>query len=291
MQQDNIQWFPGHMAKTRRLIAENLKLVDIVIEVLDARIPYSSRNPEIEALTEGKPLVTLLNKSALADPAATERWIAHYKSKGSTCLAIDCVSGKGLDKLMPAIRALLSDKIERYAQKGMNGRKLRAMVVGIPNVGKSSLINRLCGNKKAKVENRPGVTLAPQWVSTSMGLDLMDMPGVLWPRFDDRETGENLAITGAIKDDVVQIETLAVALCRTLRRKYPALLAARYKYEEGKVEGLSDAELFAFIGRKRGFLISGGEIDEERTANTLLDEFRAAKIGRITLDNSPKEDK
>ena len=290
MPTDIIQWFPGHMAKTRRLMKENLKNVDVVIELLDARIPQSSRNPEIEKLTEGKPLVTLLNKSALADPDATERWMARYKKKGGVCLSIDCVSGKGLDKLMPAIRSLLADKIERYNQKGMTGRRLRAMVVGIPNVGKSSLINRLCGNKKAKVENRPGVTLAPQWVSTSMGLDLMDMPGVLWPRFDDRETGENLAITGAIKDDVVEIETMAIALCGKLRHRYPALLAARYKFAPEDITDLTDAELFAFIGKKRGFLVSGGEINEERTANMLLDEFRAAKIGRITLDKLPKEE-
>ena len=276
------------MAKTRRLMKENLKNVDVVIELLDARIPQSSRNPEIEKLTEGKPVVTLLNKSALADPDATDRWIAYYKQKDTLCLAVDCVSGKGLDKLMPAIRSLLADKLERYHQKGMTGRRLRAMVVGIPNVGKSSLINRLCGGKKAKVENRPGVTLAPQWVSTTMGLDLMDMPGVLWPRFDDRETGENLAITGAIKDDVVQIETLAIALCGKLRVRYPALLATRYKYEIDKIADLTDAELFSFIGKKRGFLVSGGEIDDERTANMLLDEFRAAKIGRITLDVLPK---
>ena len=284
MPTDIIQWFPGHMAKTRRLMKENLKNVDVVIELLDARIPQSSRNPEIEKLTEGKPVVTLLNKSSLADPDATDRWIAAYKKSGNSCIAVDCVTGKGLEKLMPAIRALLSEKLERYNQKGMTGRRLRAMVVGIPNVGKSSLINRLCGSKKAKVENRPGVTLAPQWVSTSMGLDLMDMPGVLWPRFDDRETGENLAITGAIKDDVVQIETLAIALCGKLRVRYPALLAARYKYAPDQIADLTDAELFAFIGRKRGCLVSGGEIDDERTANLLLDEFRAAKIGRITLD-------
>ena len=284
MPTDIIQWFPGHMAKTRRLMKENLKNVDVVIELLDARIPQSSRNPEIEKLTEGKPLVTLLNKSMLADPDATERFCAYYKSKGGVCLAVDCVSGKGMDKLMGAIRSLLSDKLERYAQKGMNGRKLRAMVVGIPNVGKSSLINRLCGGKKAKVENRPGVTLTPQWVATSMGLDLMDMPGVLWPRFDDRSTGENLAITGAIKDDVVEIETLAIALCRKLRHQYPALLAARYKFDPEQIGDMSDVELFEFIGKKRGFLISGGEVNTERTANTLLDEFRAAKIGRITLD-------
>ena len=285
MPTDIIQWFPGHMAKTRRLMKENLKNVDVVLELLDARIPQSSRNPEIEKLTEGKPLVTLLNKAMLADPDATEKWIAHYKAKGHLCLAIDCVSGKGLEKLMPAIRSLLADKLERYAQKGMSGRKLRAMVVGIPNVGKSSLINRLCGGKKAKVENRPGVTLAPQWVSTKEGLDLMDMPGVLWPRFDHRETGENLAITGAIKDDVVEIETLAVALCHKLRVQYPALLATRYKLEwNEQTLALTDYELFEYIGKKRGLLISGGEVNTERCANMLLDEFRAAKIGRITLD-------
>ncbi len=285
MPTDIIQWFPGHMAKTRRLMKENLKNVDVVIELLDARIPQSSRNPEIEKLTEGKPLLTLLNKSMLADPDATERWKNRYTKQGCVCLAIDCVSGKGLDKLMPAIRELLAEKLERYAQKGMTGRRIRAMVVGIPNVGKSSLINRLCGNKKAKVENRPGVTLAPQWVSTQMGLDLMDMPGVLWPRFDDRRTGENLAITGAIKDDVVEIETLAIALCGRLRRLYPALLCTRYKIDDpAKIEEMTDAELFEFIGRKRGFLISGGEVDFERTANMLLDELRACKIGRVTLD-------
>ena len=289
MPTDIIQWFPGHMAKTRRLMKENLKNVDLVIELLDARIPQSSRNPEIEKLTEGRPLFTLLNKAALADPDATEQWIEYYRKKCHSCLAVDCVSGKGMEKLMPAVRALLAEKLERYAQKGMSGRKLRAMVVGIPNVGKSSLINRLSGGKKAKVENRPGVTLAPQWVSTSLGLDLMDMPGVLWPRFDHRETGENLAITGAIKDDVVEIETLAIALCHKLRACYPALLAERYKLEwNEETTALTDYELFEYIGKKRGLLISGGEVNTERCANMLLDEFRAAKIGRITLD-TPKE--
>ena len=273
------------MAKTRRLMKENLKNVDVVIELLDARIPESSRNPEIGKLTEGKPVVTLLNKAMLADPNATDAWVERYKKENNLAIAVDCVSGKGMDKLMPAIRTLLAEKLERYAQKGMSGRKIRAMVVGIPNVGKSSLINRLCGSKKAKVENRPGVTLNPQWVSTSLGLDLMDMPGVLWPRFDDRKTGENLAITGAIKDDVVVIETLAVALCHRLRTAYPTLFAARYKFEwNEQTLALSDYDLFEFIGRKRGFLVSGGEVNTERTANMLLDEFRAAKIGRITLD-------
>lgn len=289
MPTDIIQWFPGHMAKTRRLIGENLKNVDIVIELLDARIPSSSRNPEITRLTEGKPLITLLNKSMLADPAETEKWVRHYTGEGHICIPFDCIGKRGVDRLIPAVRSVLADKIARYEQKGMHGRKLRAMVVGIPNVGKSSLINLLGGTKKAKVENRPGVTLTPQWVTTKEGLDLMDMPGVLWPRFDDREIGENLAITGAIKDDVVEIETLAVALCHKLRYRYPALLAERYKLDTDTVVGdLSDYELFEAIGKKRGFLISGGQINTERTANTLLDEFRAAKIGRITLDQPPK---
>ena len=276
------------MAKTRRMISENLKNVDIVIEILDARIPYSSRNPEITRLTDGKPTLLLLNKASMADPAQNRIWLRRYTTESTRCLLTDCVTGEGIARIESTIKEILSDKLRKYEEKGMAGRRVRAMVLGIPNVGKSSLINRLCGGKKAKVENRPGVTLAPQWVSTTMGLDLMDMPGVLWPRFDDRETGENLAITGAIKDDVVQIETLAIALCGKLRVRYPALLATRYKYEIDKIADLTDAELFSFIGRKRGFLVSGGEIDDERTANMLLDEFRAAKIGRITLDVLPK---
>lgn len=290
MPTDIIQWFPGHMAKTRRLIGENLKNVDLVIELLDARIPRSSRNPEIMRLTEGKPLITLLNKATLADPAETEKWVRYYTGAGHICLPFDCVAKKGVDRLLPAVRELMADKLARYAQKGMSGRKLKAMVVGIPNVGKSSLINLLGGAKKAKVENRPGVTLTPQWITTKEGLDLMDMPGVLWPRFDDRATGENLAITGAIKDDVVEIEALAVALCHKLRHRYPTLLCERYKLDAAVLndDALDDYELFCLIGKKRGFLISGGEVNTERTANTLLDEFRAAKIGKITLDMLPK---
>jgi len=287
MPTDIIQWFPGHMAKTRRLIGENLKHVDAVIELLDARIPQSSKNPEIEKILGEKPAVTLLNKAGLADPGETEKWIARYQAKSRICIAFDCMQKTGLDALRRALCTLTADKAERYRQKGMN-RRLRVMVVGIPNVGKSSLINLLCGGKKAKVENRPGVTLTPQWILTADGFQLMDMPGVLWPRFDDPETGENLAITGAIKDDVVELETLAIALCRKLRARYPTLLVARYKLAEADLAGLSDAELFTAIGKKRGFLIGGGEIDTERTANMLLDEFRAAKIGRITLDMPPK---
>ena len=280
-----IQWFPGHMAKTRRLISENLKNADAVIEILDARIPYSSRNPEIIKLCAGKPSVLLLNKASLSDPRLTEYWIDKYTNENTVCIQTDCISGNGISKIAPALKELCREKLERYEQKGMHGRPIKAMVVGIPNVGKSSLINKLCGTKKAKVENRPGVTLDKQWVSTSIGIQLLDMPGVLWPKFDDQIIGENLAITGAIKDDVLDIESIATVLCGRLRRRYPELLMQRYKLEVVPSEDeMTDYELLNFIGRKRGFLVSGGDINTERTANMLIDEFRAAKIGRISLD-------
>lgn len=280
-----IQWFPGHMAKTRRLITENLKYADAVIEILDARIPYSSRNPEITRLCAGKPSVILLNKSSLADPKITAFWTQKYTNETTLCIETDCISGYGIQKIAPALRQLCEEKLARYEQKGMSGRPIKAMVVGIPNVGKSSLINKLCGTKKAKVENRPGVTLDKQWVSTNIGIQLLDMPGVLWPKFDERIIGENLAITGAIKDDVLDIETVASALCGRLRRIYPELLMQRYKLNEIPSEEIvNDYDLLTLIGKKRGYLISGGEVDTERTANMLIDEFRAAKIGRISLD-------
>lgn len=290
MPSDQIQWFPGHMAKTRRMIADNLKHVDIVIEILDARIPYSSRNPEIKKLTEGKPTLLLLNKASLADPAQNKRWQTLYTEGETTCLLTDCVTGAGIREMEPAIRKILADKLRRYEEKGMK-RRVRAMVLGIPNVGKSSLINRICGNKKTRVEDRPGVTLDKQWVSTSIGVDLLDMPGILWPKFEERRVGENLALTGAIRDGVLDIETLATVLCKRLRILYPAELSARYKLGEiPSQEELSDYDLFELIGRKRGFLISGGEVNTERTAITLLDEFRGCKIGRITLDRYSKEE-
>ena len=286
MPSDQIQWFPGHMAKTRRLISENLKNVDVVIEILDARIPYSSRNPEITKLTENKPSLIILNKANLADPVQNKLWQEHYSTDKTACILVDCLTGEGLNKILPAIRELLREKLERYENKGMN-RRIFAMVLGIPNVGKSTLINKLSGNKKAKVENRPGVTRDKQWFSTGIGLDIMDMPGILWPKFEDRTVGENLALTGAIKDDVLQIEELAMAYCNRMKNLYPELLATRYKL--GEVESfadMSDYDLLCYIGKKRGFLISGGEINTERTADMLLDEFRAAKLGRITLDRT-----
>ena len=284
MPSENIQWFPGHMAKTRRLITENLKNVDIVIEILDARIPYSSRNPEINRLTAQKPRLVLLNKASLADPKQTEYWCKRLSGENTLCIATDCIGGNGIQKIMPAVREILAEKLERYESKGMT-RRLKAMVLGIPNVGKSSLINKISGNGKAKVENRPGVTLNKQWFSTGIGLDIMDMPGILWPKFDNRKVGENLAITGAIKDAVVDIEALAVTLCGRLRQLYPDLRCSRYKLDSiENYDDLDDYDLFCLIGKKRGFLVSGGDINTERTAGMLLDEFRSAKIGRITLD-------
>lgn len=285
MPSQNIQWFPGHMAKTRRLIIENLKNADAVIEILDARIPYSSRNPEITRICSGKPSVLLLNKASLADPSITAYWSNKYTNNTTLCIETDCISGYGISKIAPALRQLCKEKLARYEEKGMHGRPLKAMVVGIPNVGKSSLINKLCGTKKAKVENRPGVTLDKQWVATNIGIQLLDMPGVLWPKFEDQIVGENLAITGAIKDDVLDIESIASALCGRLRKMYPELFMQRYKMEVLPSEDeMSNYELLQLVGRKRGHLISGGEIDTERTANMLIDEFRAAKIGKISLD-------
>ena len=284
MPSDIIQWFPGHMAKTRRMMAENLPKVDAVIQILDARIPESSRNPEVYRICGSKPILTILNKTSLADPAASQKWVGFYQKKGA-CVLVDCKTGAGLDKIAPALRELLADKLQRYESKGMVGRRIRTMVVGIPNVGKSTLINRLSGAKKAKAEDRPGVTTDKQWVWAQDGLDLLDMPGVLWPKFDDQAVGENLAMTGAIKDQILDTERVAMDLCDRLRTLYPEKLEERYKLD--KVEGwreLPPYELFETIGRRRGFLISGGEIDTERTAAILLDEFRGGKIGRITLE-------
>jgi ribosome biogenesis GTP-binding protein YlqF len=281
MPSQNIQWFPGHMAKTRRLITENLSAVDAVIELLDARIPRSSKNPEIDRLIGQKPRLTLLTKSSLADPAATAKWI---DALGGAALAVDTVTGEGIRAIAPALRSLLSDKVRRYAERGMEGRSLRAMIVGIPNVGKSSLVNRLGGGKKARVEDRPGVTLTKQWVTTSVGIELLDMPGVLWPKFDDRETGERLAYTGAIRDAILDTEELAAALCRDLFREHRALFCARYKLDADALADASPYDLLCAVARKRGFLVSGGELDTARAADILLDEFREAKIGRITLE-------
>ncbi len=288
MPSDVIQWFPGHMAKTRRLIKENLSKVDAVINVLDARIPQSSRNPEISKLVSGKPMLDVLSKYALADPDVSARWKKYFSDRGEGCIFIDNLTGYGISDIPAALCALLSEKIGKYGQKGMEGRRLKVMIVGIPNSGKSSLINRLCSSKKTKVENRPGVTLTNQWISAGYGLDLMDMPGVLWPKFDDRTTGENLAITGAIRDEVVIVEDLAAALVSRLRKSYPEKLCERYKLDASALSGeYENWQVLETIGKKRGFLLRGSEIDFLRTSNMLLEEFRNGKIGRITLETPP----
>lgn len=279
-----IQWFPGHMAKTRRLISENLKNVDIVIELLDARIPRSSKNPEIAALVTNKPTLTLLTKSSLADAETTKLWVEDYRKNNAKALPIDCITGENISKIGNTIREILSDKLKKYEEKGMSGKKLRAMIVGIPNVGKSSLVNKLSGQKKAKVENRPGVTLDKQWVTTNQGFELLDMPGVLWPKFDDRLTGENLAATGAIKDAILDTEEIGMILAKRLFDLYPALFCERYKLNADDIAELDAYDLLCAVGKKRGFLMSGGEINTERCALMLLEEFRSAKIGRISLE-------
>ncbi len=279
-----IQWFPGHMAKTKRMMRECLSEVDIIIELLDARIPYSSKNPEIDSLINGKPKVTVFTKSTLADPNKTQRWVEEYKRRGERVVVIDSTTGAGIDALADAVREVMAEKLERYHLKGMDGRKLKAMIVGIPNVGKSSLINRIAGNKKARVEDRPGVTVDKQWVPTKIGFDLLDMPGVLWPKFEDQTVGENLAMTGAIRDQILDTEEIAMILCSRLMRVAPKQFMTRYKLTEEETDGLDSYDLFELVGRKRGFLISGGEVNHKRCADMLLDEFRGGKIGRITLE-------
>lgn len=285
MPSEIIQWFPGHMAKTRRMMKEMLPQIDAVIEILDARIPISSKNPELYKIVGNKPVLTLFSKSTLADPESTARWKKQYENECKHCLFIDSASGVGISQIPNEIRALLSEKLERYENKGMLGKQLRVMIAGIPNVGKSSLINRLAGGKRAKVEDRPGVTRDKQWITTNYGIELLDTPGVLWPKFEDQTVGENLAVTGAIRDEILDSERMAVILCSKLRKKYPELLSQRYKLGDmAQYDDLLDYELFEVIGRKRGFLISGGEVNTERTAVMLLDEFRGGKIGRITLE-------
>lgn len=282
----SVQWFPGHMARTRRIMASNLKLVDIVIELCDARIPQSSRNPEIDKIVGKKPRLILLNKSDYADPAATEQWITYYKKKGIPAIACDCRSGRGVKNLLPAVREVLAERIASWQANGMVGRPIRMMIVGIPNVGKSSLINRLSGTRSAKVEDRPGVTRGKQWVSLEEGMELLDMPGVLWPKFEDKAAGERLAFIGSVNDQILDIEYLAMRLLDTLRPEYTAALAERYRLEAETVEKLDSYDLLEAIARKRGMLMAGGKVNTERAAIMLLDEFRDGSIGRVTLERA-----
>ena len=283
----NIQWYPGHMTKTRRMMEDNLKLVDAVCELLDARIPLSSRNPDIAALCGNKPRMVILNRADLADPAMTAKWMAWFKAQGLAAIQTDCKSRKGVSSFVPAVRTLLADKLQRYAEKGQTGRPLKLMIVGIPNVGKSTFINQVSGRKGAKAENRPGVTRGKQWVTVDQGLLLLDTPGILWPKFDDPEVGIKLAYTGAVKDDVIDIESLACHLMRRLFVRYHDSVSERYKLA-GLPEDTAGYELLEAAGRKRGFLLRGGEIDTERMARVLLDEYRSGKLGRITFEG-PEE--
>ena len=285
MPSTNIQWFPGHMAKTRKMIADNLKNVDIIIEMLDARVPYSSKNPEIARLKGNKPSIIVLNKADISDPEQNKYWEKYYTAENNVCITADCKNNNAMRYIFAEIKEILKDKTTKYEEKGMAGRRLYAMVVGIPNVGKSTLINRLSGGSKAKAEDRPGVTLNKQWISTPEGIDLLDMPGILWPKFEDKTVGENLAFTKAIKDEVTDIETVAMLLCGRLRQLYPELLCARYNLGDISLYyECNNYDLLCAIGKKRGFLIRGGEVNTERTAFVLLDEFRSGTIGQITLD-------
>lgn len=282
MPSEIIQWFPGHMAKTRRLIKESLSLVDAVCEIVDARIPESSRNPELDEIVGSKPRIVLLNKCDLADPNATARKIKELAEKGVTALPVDCRSGKGLDKFQPAVREVLKEKIRINTEKGMAGKALRVMVVGIPNTGKSSFINRMAGKIRAKVADKPGVTRSNQWFAIGSGIELLDTPGVLWPKFEDPEVGFKLAFIGSVKDEILDSQEIAVRLLVVLQKNYPDRLTERYKITD--FEDLEPYELLELIGRKRGMLIKGGEIDTERAAVALLDEYRSGKLGKLTLD-------
>lgn len=284
----NIQWFPGHMTKAERMIEEHMKQVDAVCEILDARIPMASRNPDIDRLAGEKPRIVVLNRIDLADPKATALWRAVFKAQGMAVLETDCRSGKGVSGFSAAVRSVLQDKIEAYAAKGQVGRPMRVMVLGIPNVGKSTFINKVARRKAAAAGDRPGVTRGKQWITVDSGLELLDTPGILWPRFDSQEVGELLAITGAIKAEVLDRETLAANFMVRLASYYPDAVEKRYKFRpEGEKNGF---ELLEMAAKKRGFLISGGEYDMERMAAVLLDEYRGGMLGRITLE-LPEETK
>ena len=280
--QMNIQWYPGHMTKTRRMMEEDLKLVDAVCEILDARIPISSRNPDIDSICGNKPRMVILNRIDLADPQMVRVWSDYFRARGMAVLATDCKTKKGINGFVPAVRLLLAEKLQRYAEKGQVGRPLKIMVVGIPNVGKSTFINQIAGRKGAKAENRPGVTRGKQWVTVDRGLLLLDTPGILWPKFEDPEVGMRLAYTGAVKDDVIDVEQLACSLMRMLWIRYPDAIRARYKIDQP--EEAEGWQLLEAAGRKRGFLVSGGEVDLERMARVLLEEYRSSKLGKFTFE-------
>lgn len=281
----NIQWFPGHMTKTGREMTADLKLVDLIVELIDARIPFSSRNPEIDRLTNGKPRLIVMTKTDLADSSVTALWEEYYKKQGFVCVTVNAMTGQGINQVFDAAEKVLADKIQRDREKGMVNRKIRMMIAGVPNVGKSSLINRLSGRSSAKTGDRPGVTRGKQWIRLKNGYELLDTPGILWPKFENQQVGLHLAFTGAIKDDVVDIEELAFYLIGTLRKHYSEQLCQRYKLDS---LAEMDYEVLEQISKSRGFLVRGGEADTRRGANILLDEFRGAVLGKISLER-PEE--
>ncbi len=280
----NIQWFPGHMTKTKRQIQAGLKLIDVVIEIIDARIPVSSSNPDLNGIIQSKPKLVLLNKCDKADINATRKWVDYYAKNGIIALPVDCKSGRGLNKFVPSVRKILEKKFEAQKAKGIKNPILRMMIVGIPNVGKSSFINRISRQTRAKVEDRPGVTRGNQWYTISKDLEMLDTPGVLWPKFDDQKVGEKLAFTGAIKDNILDIELLAVNFLNLMKSHPTQEFMQRFKLSENDLTDNDSYELLKLIGKKRGMLISGGEIDTERAANLIFDEYRDGKFGNITLE-------
>lgn len=284
-QKQTVQWFPGHMAKTRRLIKESLPMVDAVTELLDARIPYSSRNPELDELTQKKPRIVLLNKCDMADDNITRQWVEYFKSKGQYALPVDCRTGKGLNKYGELVREVLKDTIKKNEDRGMPGKALRMMVVGIPNTGKSSFINRMAGKNRAKVADKPGVTRQNQWFAIGSGIELLDTPGVLWPKFDDPKVGDRLAFIGSVKNDVLDSELMAVRLIEVLVDGYEDKLTGRYKLKNiPDIHSVMPWEILEEIGRERGMLIKGGEVNTERASNMLLEEYRSGKMGKISFE-------
>ena len=282
MQIEGLSWFPGHMTKTKRMIVSEIKNMDAVCEIVDARIPISSRNPDVDEMTAGKPRLMVLNRVDQADPAQTKRWAAYFREKGYAVLEANAKGGTGTQQFAAAVRELLKEKLSAWAEKGQVGRTVRVMVLGIPNVGKSTFINKVAKRKTAKAEDRPGVTRTKQWVPVDNTLELLDTPGILWPKFDDTKVGMHLAFTGAIKDDVMDLEELARCLMEYLGSHYADIVNERYKIAIEEED--SGYDLLTKAGRKRGFLMRGAEVDTERMARVLLDEFRGGKLGRFTLE-------
>lgn len=280
----NIQWFPGHMTKTKRQIQASLKLVDAVAEIIDARIPVSSRNPDLDSIIQNKPRVVLMNKCDMADPSFTQKWINYFKNNGIVAIPIDCKTGRGINKFVSSVNEVLKEKIKKQKAKGLLNPTVRVMIVGIPNVGKSTFINRISKNRKAKAEDKPGVTRGNQWFTINKGFEVLDTPGVLWPKFEDKIVGERLAFTGAVKDQIMDTELLAMRLLDFLKVEKNPIFVERFKLQDEPIENIESYELLELIGRKRGMLISGGEIDTERAAIMLLDEYRSAKLGKYTFE-------